>query len=102
MWRAGYSWPTRDGGRAWVSGPLWGFLLWRGGGLVYWTLVGWWLWLLIATALAGAWLTVQTFLIFVSAVVSAYALWLLWQHRPVVLYWQTMKYGLIILRIVTA
>jgi hypothetical protein len=44
MFRAGYSWPTGQGGRTWVSGPA---VLMLGvpcmGQLFFWLFIGWWL-----------------------------------------------------------
>jgi hypothetical protein len=44
MFRFGRSWRLPDGGRAWVSGPLWWPFAWGGIGLLFWVLIGWWLW----------------------------------------------------------
>lgn len=64
--RAGHSWPTGNGGRSWVSGPLWllGFG-WGGGCVVRLFLLPW---LLIL------WLAAEEILLIVSASIIAYRL----------------------------
>jgi hypothetical protein len=43
MFRAGTSWPGRNGRRYWVSGPLWMWPLAQLGGTMFWLCIGWWL-----------------------------------------------------------
>lgn len=64
--RAGHSWPTGNGGRSWVSGPLWIFGVgWLG---------GCWLKLFLLPWRIALWLAAEELLLIVSAGVIVYRL----------------------------
>lgn len=64
--RAGHSWPTGNGGRSWVSGPLWVFgVSWGGGCLARLFLLPW---------MIALWLAAEELLLIVSAGIIVYRL----------------------------